>query len=652
MKEKIKMKSIIPFVILLFCFTTVLAQFRVEGVVSEGSTVVSNARVTLFNEDLSIFFETRTDETGNYEFNEIPEGNYTIGVTALERDYQTTLLSIDSNQAAINFSLGPETHVGRWEVVMESPEPLGGTDLGILLPNGKVFYCHNSKDPFLFDPVTNDTAFIFGDDEVLGCVAPALLPNGDLIFLGGTDQEIYGPGTKIVKTFDAESETWENRPDLSDFRWYPTLVQLVDGKLLLTGGGGLDNPIRVTTSEIYDPVDFTSTPVGEIAIGNEVSPIVLLYNGEALMTHRPPQLFSPPTEEWDLAADFVQNNRMPNGDHSDHELILLPEGKVVAIGYKSFNPPNYGSIVEVYDPELNQWSLGQNFLPIRSRAKTVLLPNKKVLVIGGEKEDPTDPTHTNQWNYMGITDLYNPYADSWRRLEDLNIPREYHCTTILVPDGRIIAVGGEGSPGNEPATSTIEAFEPPYLFKGVRPEIHNLNKDDFLRGENIVFNIEKTNFPTSVILVSLQSVTHFMNTGNNRFLELDFSQVENMVTAQVPLDSMAALSGYYMLFAMVDDIPSIARIIKINSEQVITGITTSSSTSRVKLYPNPTTNSVILSGLSGGELEIFNISGQLIDNQTIRGDQTEIDISAYPKGTYSFRIRTASFNLVRQIIKQ
>ena len=89
---------------------------------------------------------------------------------------------------------------------------------------------------------------------------------------------------------------------------------------------------------------------GDIAIGNEVSPVVLLYTGEVLMTHRPPQLFDPGNLAWRSTMDFVQGDRMPNGDHSDHELQLLPDGRVAAIGYKTFNL-SVGRMLEIYDPE-------------------------------------------------------------------------------------------------------------------------------------------------------------------------------------------------------------------------------------------------------------------------------------------------------------
>lgn len=634
-----------------FNLSTTVAQFSVSGTVTAMDTEFSNARVTLFNNDLSVFFETRTNPDGFYIFNNVPDGNFTVGATFLNKAYSTISLNVLENQEQINFDLAAEAHLGKWEIIMDSPEPLGGTDLGILLPNGKIFYCHNSKDPFLFDPMMNDTSLIPGDSLIQGCVAPALMPNGDLIFAGGADQEVYGPGTKLVKTFNPITGDWENRAEMLDYRWYPTMTQLSDCKYLITGGGGLDNPIRVKTSEVYDPENFTSQSVDDIAIGNEVSPIVLLYSGDALMTHRPPQLYNPTTEQWDLAVDFVQGDRMPNGDHSDHELVLLPNGKVVAVGYKSFTP-DYESFIEIYDPATDEWSLGQNFAPNRSRAKTVLLPNKQILVMGGEKEDPDHPAHTNQWNYMKLTDLYHPESDSWRRLDNLNIAREYHCTTILVPDGRVIAVGGEGSPGNEPNLSVIEAFKPPYLFKGVRPEIHNLNQEAFLRGENIEFEIEKTNTPTSVILVSLQAVTHFMNSGNNRFLELDFIQTGNNINAIVPTDSLVAMPGFYMLFAMVDDIPSIAKIVKIKKGQLTTGTNNKESLNSIIIYPNPTANIVRLNGFTkSAVLEIFNTAGQLIKRKTAVTQEVEFNLSKYPVGTYYLRVTTPSGNRIYKFIK-
>ncbi|MBK7335017.1 MAG: DUF1929 domain-containing protein [Saprospirales bacterium] len=308
------------------------------------------------------------------------------------------------------------------------------------------------------------------------------------------------------------------------------------------------------------------------------------------MTHRPPQLFDPETMQWELAADFVQGNRLPNGDHSDHELVHLPDGKVLAVGYKSFTPGQPGVNLEIYDPLNDEWTLRSNLAPTRSRAKAVLLPDKKVLVMGGQKEDPGDPTPVNNWGYMDLTDQYDPATDSWRRLGKMNIKREYHAITALVPDGRIIAVGGEGAPGNEPPQSIIEAFSPPYLFRGIRPEIGNLDTTVFQRGGTVLFDVAKTNALTGVVLMSNAVLTHFMNSGNNRYLDLDFSQNGNQVSANLPTDSLQLMPGWYMLFGMVDDIPSAGKMIKI--EQGLAPVVSEVDDERgnafsTRVFPNP-----------------------------------------------------------------
>ncbi len=530
MKKFILLLSILP-----AAFLPSYSQYTIAGKVKTSTgTPIANVRVTLFNSDTTIFFEKRTNANGIYIIKNVAAGSYTIGVAAIEKEYEEAPVNVTGNIYGLNFKLDNESQIGSWDVIIDSPEPLGGTNLGVLLPNGKIFYCHNTVDPFEFDPSINDTILLEGDDQVQGCVGPVLLPDGKIIFTGGTDQEVYGPGTRKVKTYDPVSDVWQDKPNMLDYRWYPTITKLPNNKLLLAGGGGLNNPQRVNTSEIYNPATGTSNWVDDIAIGNEVSPVVLLYNGKVLMTHRPPQLFNPVNNQWTLANDFVQGNRSPNGEHSDHELVLLPDGRAVAVGHKSFSA-SPGNLIEFYNPVTNTWSLGNNFSPVRSQCKALLTPDKKILAIAGYKEESSDPTPTNQWGFMNITDQYNPYTGAWRRLDNMNYKREYHALAILVPDGRIIVTGGEGAPGNEPPFSVIEAFTPPYLLRGVRPEIKNLSSTDFSRGETISFTLAKTKLPTSIILMSNAVVTHFMNSGNNRYVELPFTKTGNTIMQCCPL---------------------------------------------------------------------------------------------------------------------
>lgn len=594
----------------------VTGEATVKGRVTGGQSGrgLEHARVTIFSPDTSSFREAFTDVEGYYQFDSLMAGTYRIGVSS--RLYEYVERSAQINDVSIvDFLLGPDTAKGRWDILVDPGVRLGGTNSAVLLPDGRIFYCHDTRDPVIFDPRTNIATQGPQSPNIQGCHAVRLLQDGRMIFVGGTDREVYGPGTKQVKTLDPVGNVWQIQSSLVDERWYPSMTQLPDGELIAIGGGGPDNPVRVKTSETMDPATLTWRSAGDILIGNEVSPIALLYTGEVLMTHRPPQLYDPVTRQWRSAADFVQGNRMPNGDHSDHEIVMLPDGKVLAIGYKSFTSGVYESIVEIYNPMLDVWSLGKMFAPARSRASIAMLPDKTVLVIGGYKEDATDATPTNQWGYMKLTDQYDPGHDSWRRLADLNIAREYHTTSILIPDGRIITVGGEGEPGNEPSQSLVEGFSPPYLFRGMRPEIRSLSDTVLRRGEMVGFMIARTTEPTSVILIGTSARTHFMESGNLRYIELEFEQSGDSVIARLPTDRNILPVGYYMLFAMVDDIPSVGRIVRV--DMAASGGTRSEDQGRARnihVYPNPmqdvATLEFLLPQRASATLRVLNLVGR------------------------------------------
>jgi hypothetical protein len=531
-------------------------------VTDDQASAISSARVTLVDSS-DAFFESRTDSSGRYSLSGVAPGTYDLGVAALGKAFVTRTIDVAAECVEEDFALAPETERGRWQSYGSPGEIFGGTNSGVLLPDGRVMYCHDTLDPVILDPVSMMPTPATSSSRRQGCHAVTVLHDGRVLYVGGTDQPVFGPGTRQVKTFNPSLNQWTPRPDMNGERWYPTLVPLADGQVLAIGGGGIDNPVRVSTSEVLNPSTMQWTPVGNISIGNEVSPIVFLLTGEVLMTHRPPQLYNPGTQMWRPAGDFVQGNRMSNGDHSDHEMVLLPNGEVVAIGYMSFSSGNDGNLVEIYDPVANEWRLGANFAPVRSRVSIIQLPNQKILALGGFKEQESDATPVNAWGQVALTDEYDPRANRWRRLANMSLGREYHAMPILVPDGRVFITGGEGQPGNEPSANVVEGFSPPYLFRGPRPVISALSSTSLQRGQSFSFRVSKTNAPTSVILMGSVATTHFMDSGNGRFLELEFTQQDDVVTATVPSSANRAAYGYYILFAMVDDIPSVGRMVHI-----------------------------------------------------------------------------------------
>jgi hypothetical protein len=140
--------------------------------------------------------------------------------------------------------------------------------------------------------------------------------------------------------------------------------------------------------------------------------------------------------------------------------------------------------------------------------------------------------------------------------------REYHAVTLLVPDGRVLTTGGTKIKFQVgPTSADIEAFSPPYLFRGVRPQITQFNPV-ISRGSMQQIGIFPNTRVTSVVLIGTQSTTHWVDGGIPRRIVLP--PISRSGTAfNLPSDPNVLPSGYYMMFAMVDDIPSVAQIVRV-----------------------------------------------------------------------------------------
>ena len=68
---------------------------------------------------------------------------------------------------------------------------------------------------------------------------------------------------------------------------------------------------------------------------------------------------------------------------------------------------------------------------------------------------------------------------------------------------------------------------------------------------------------TEVVLMGTGAHTHWVEGGVPRRLELAPSQAGARVSVTLPNDRDVLPVGHYLLFAMVDDIPSIAEIVRV-----------------------------------------------------------------------------------------
>ena len=151
--------------------------------------------------------------------------------------------------------------IGAW--IRPHADPLAGHPLGadahgqgadVRLPEQRQAREHELLRGLRWDPVNDPAGAAIkevdppnnpatGQPYNLWCAGQTLLLNGDVLVAGGTlrydaPTSPYTPfeGLNAVLTFNPFTETWTVQPAMAHGRWYPTLVRLPNGSVLIMGG--------------------------------------------------------------------------------------------------------------------------------------------------------------------------------------------------------------------------------------------------------------------------------------------------------------------------------------------------------------------------------------------------------------------------------
>jgi N-acetylneuraminic acid mutarotase len=129
---------------------------------------------------------------------------------------------------------------------------------------------------------------------------------------------------------------------------------------------------------------------------------------------------------------------------------LLPNGKVLVVGGN--NSDGTLKSAELYDPVTGTWSFTSNLNTSRAFHTATLLANGKVLVAGGFGCAPPPAT----CSYLNSAELYDSATGTWSNTGNLNSERESHTATAL-PNGKVLVVGGDNVHG---ALNSAELYDP------------------------------------------------------------------------------------------------------------------------------------------------------------------------------------------------
>jgi hypothetical protein len=166
------------------------------------------------------------------------------------------------------------------------------------------------------------------------------------------------------------------------------------------------------------------------------------------------ELYDPATGTWTSTGSLTDRRR-------NHTATLLPNGKVLVVGGNQFAFDLASA--ELYDPATGTWT-PTGSLSIKRRSHTAtLLPNGKVLVAGGLQEDFP---YGYQFS-LSSAELYDPATGTWSPTGSLAMDRVNHTGTLL-PNGKVLVAGGFGSHGT---LASSELYDP---ASGTRAPTGNL----------------------------------------------------------------------------------------------------------------------------------------------------------------------------------
>jgi hypothetical protein len=410
---------------------------------------------------------------------------------------------------------------------------------------------------------------------------------------GPDEQNIYGLADKLTREkqeyagdnksyeFDPRTERYVPVGDMVRHRWYPTLAELPSGDVLAVSGldefgrmiPGHNEKYIASAKEWVDAPElkrtFPTYPAFHLmADGN------LFYSGSNAG-------YGSDTEGRTPGVWNVRNNKFTEVaglrdatlTETSSSVLLAPaqEQQVMIFGGGGVGESEVSTgrtdIVDLTESE-PRYRPGPD-LPAPTRyLSAVLLPDDTVFTSGGSSGyrggRHGDRTRSDLFNAQ----IYRPAGNTFATAAESTVGRNYHSEAILLPDGRVVTMGGDplyDESGQGPGTfeKRIEVYSPPYLFRGARPVV-TAGPDQVKRGSTARITTVDAARIAQARLVRPSAVTHTLDV-DQRSVALDIMPASaGALDLSVPKSKGLVPSGWYMLF-LVDTkgVPSVARWVQV-----------------------------------------------------------------------------------------
>jgi len=401
---------------------------------------------------------------------------------------------------------------------------------------------------------------------------------------GSESQTLFGIATSLTMEkqnfwasnksylFNPATEAYEHVSNLTLARWYPSLVDLKDGRVLAVSGLNQFGQIIEGENEIYTPATRTWTKAPQLKRTFPTYPaLFLMPSGNLFYTAGNAGFGDPKVGRtpgiWDLSNNsfkVVPGLRDPNETETSSSLLLPPAQaqKYMIIGGggvgQSQQTTARTAIADLKKPRPH-FEPGPNLGQPTRYPSAVIAPNNEVIITGGSRlyrgEHDSDILECH---------AYNPQTNKLSNLAESTVGRDYHSEALLLPDGRIVTLGGNPLYGNAEDTAPgtfeqrIEIYSPPYLYHGARPVLTG-GPSRVTRGASALFTTPHPESITAAELIRPSAVTHVTNS-EQRSIALNIRREAGAIRVTIPGGAGLVPTGYDMLFVTNKQAtPSVAR---------------------------------------------------------------------------------------------
>jgi galactose oxidase len=386
-----------------------------------------------------------------------------------------------------------------------------------------------------------------------------------------------GEGLDITTIFDPAGETFiQSLPKMAFGRWYPTVTELPDGRML-TMAGQDSAGIVVRTPEIWENNRWVQLPgAGTLQIPYYPRNFIDPTNCHVFMSAERirSRWFDPDGSAAGGRGRWISgpsHNWQFNRDYGT--AAMYEPGKILVVGgggnstwptpdVKSPTPTATAEKIDLNAGAPAWQSAGSMSVP-RRHLNSTILPDGQVLITGGTSGPGfvnIDPSLAEK-----AAEEWNPSTNQWTTLASNSVMRVYHSVSILLPDATVLhGASGNAMAGGLPVPDepNHEIFSPPYLFKGARPTITDAPASVGY-GQSFAIATPNAAQVAAVRWIHIGTVTHAFDFGQ-RANTLSFTPTATGVSVTAPSGPNLAPPGHYMLFVLNrNGVPSAGKIIKL-----------------------------------------------------------------------------------------